>query len=98
MTSPGTTQLMGTRTGSRWPSIRLHTGYSMILQGDTGISAGVESDLQSIIGQARIIPLYSQVTGNGNNAQFTIVKFVGVTILEVNLNGSTTSKHVTIQP
>ncbi len=75
------------------------TGYAMILQGDTGVSAGVESELQSIMGQPRILPLYkSPVVGNGNNAQFTIVKFVGVTILEVKLTGSMISKHITIQP
>ncbi len=75
-----------------------YTGYAMVLQGDTGISAGVQNDLESIIGQARILPLYSSVLGNGNNAQFTIVKFVGVTIVDVKLTGSTTSKHITIQP
>jgi len=74
------------------------TGYSMSLQGDTGVSAGVETEFQSIIGQARIIPLYKSVSGNGNNAQFTIVKFVGVTVLEVDLHGSLSDKHITIQP
>jgi hypothetical protein len=72
--------------------------HTVILQGDTGVSAGVKDELASIIGQPRIIPLYSSVTGNGNNAHYTIVAFVGVTILEVDLTGSLSSKHITIQP
>jgi hypothetical protein len=80
------------------PDASSPTGYSMILQGETGISAGMEADLRSIIGQPRILPLYATVSPTGTTAQFTIVKFVGVTILEVNLSGSTTAKHITIQP
>src|SRR5262249_43556628 len=72
---------------------------SLILQGDTGISAGVMDDLVSIIGKPRIIPLYMPpVTGPGDNARFTIVAWAGVTVLEVDLTGSLESKHVTIQP
>jgi Flp pilus assembly protein TadG len=71
---------------------------SVILNGDTGISAGAKDDLTAIIGQPRIIPLYSSVTGNGNNANYTIVAFVGITITEVVLTGSLQDKHITIQP
>ncbi|NND97437.1 MAG: hypothetical protein HKN47_08945, partial [Pirellulaceae bacterium] len=38
------------------------------LNGDTGISAGVKDEIASIIGQKRIIPIFSSVSGNGNNA------------------------------
>lgn len=68
------------------------------LQGDTGVSAGVKDDLIAIIGQPRIIPLYSTVSGPGNNARYTIVGFAGIVITEVVLTGSLASKHVTIQP
>lgn len=71
---------------------------SMIMEGDTGVSAGVKDELTSIVGQARIIPLYNQVTGNGENAQYTIVGFAGVRVLEVVLTGSLANKHLTIQP
>jgi Flp pilus assembly protein TadG len=74
------------------------TTNTLILQGDTGISAGVKDELASIIGQPRIIPLYSSVSGPGNNARYTIVAFAGITITEVVLTGSLSSKHVTIQP
>jgi hypothetical protein len=38
------------------------------------------------------------VVGNGNNATYTIVNFVGVTVLDVKLTGALSSKRVTIQP
>jgi Flp pilus assembly protein TadG len=69
----------------------------LFLNGDTGISAGVKDELASIIGKPRIIPIFSSVTGNGNNAQYTIVKWQGIRIMAVKLTGSMSQKHVTIQ-
>jgi Flp pilus assembly protein TadG len=74
------------------------TTGSISMHGTPGIHAAMQSDLQSIIGQGRIIPLYSKVTGTGNNAQYTVVGFAGCTVLDVNLGGSLKSMHVTIQP
>jgi hypothetical protein len=71
---------------------------TLILQGDTGISAGITSALTSIIGQPRIIPLYSSASGNGNNCNYTIVGFAGIAITEVVLTGPLSDKHITIQP
>lgn len=68
------------------------------LNADTGISAGVKDELASIKGQPRIIPIFSSVCGNGNNAHYTIVKFVGVRIMDVKLTGKMSGKHVTVQP
>lgn len=68
------------------------------LNGDTGISAGVKDELASIKGEPRIIPIFNKVVGPGNNANYTIVKFVGVRILDVKLTGSMSSKRVIIQP
>jgi hypothetical protein len=68
------------------------------LNGDTGISAGVKDELASIIGQPKVLPVFREVTGNGNNATYTIVDFVGVRVLDVKLTGSVSSKRVTIQP
>jgi Flp pilus assembly protein TadG len=70
----------------------------LFLNGDTGISAGCKDDLASIIGKPRIIPIFSTVVGPGNNAEYTIVKFVGVRITYVKLTGSMASKKVMIQP
>lgn len=71
---------------------------TMTLNGDTGISAGVKDELASIIGQTRIIPVFSSVTGNGNNATYNIVRWVGVRIMAVKLTGSMSSKYLIVQP
>ena len=68
------------------------------LNGDTGISAGIKDELQSIIGEPRIIPIFRTVQGPGNNAQYTILAFAGIRILDVKLTGSMSSKRVIIQP
>lgn len=68
----------------------------MELNGDTGISAGIESELKRIIGMPRVIPIFSDVSGPGNNAQYTIVKFVGIRLLSVKLRGG--NKYVIAQP
>jgi hypothetical protein len=67
------------------------------LNGDTGISAGVKDELASIIGQPRVIPVFSQVMGPGNNAEYTIVKWIGIRIMEVKLTGPMSKKRLTIQ-
>lgn len=87
------------------PSDLAHHGGSLVfdasgklyLNGDTGISAGVKDELESIKGQPRIIPIFSAVTGNGNNAMYTIVKWQGIRIMNVKLTGSMSQKNVMIQ-
>jgi hypothetical protein len=78
--------------------LRLGDDGTLPLNGETGISAGFEADLQSIIGQPRTIPLFSQVSGPGNNAWFTITGFAGIRIMEVKLTGAVSKKRVIIQP
>ncbi|HEX6960518.1 MAG TPA: pilus assembly protein TadG-related protein [Lacipirellula sp.] len=68
------------------------------LNGDTGISAGVKDELASIKGKPRLIPIFSTVVGPGNNAQFTIVHWAGIRIMDVKLTGSMSSKRVIVQP
>ena len=69
----------------------------LILSGDPGQKLGaIEPELRKIIGQTRIIPLYSKVSGAGNKAEFTIVSFAAVRILAAELTGST--RFVKIQP
>jgi len=70
----------------------------LMLNGDTGISAGVKDELASIRGKPRIIPIFRKVEGPGNNAMYTIVKFVGVRIMDVKLTGSMNTKRVIVQP
>lgn len=68
------------------------------LNGDTGLSAGIKDDLESIIGKPRAIPIFTTVSGNGNNSMYTVVGFVGIRIMYVKLTGSMSSKKVVIQP
>jgi len=76
----------------------LDANGELLLNGDTGISAAVKSDLSAIIGQKRIIPIFTTLSGNGNTAWYTIVRFEGVRILEVKLTGAMKQKRVIIQP
>ena len=66
------------------------------LNGNPGISNGIKDELAAIIGQPRAFPIFSNVTGPGNNATYTIIKFVGATIVEVQLTGN--NKRVIVQP
>jgi Flp pilus assembly protein TadG len=77
-------------------TIQLGSDGTLTLQGNPGISAAMNSDLASIRGMKRIIPLYQTVSGEGDNCNYVIVAFAGTTILDVNLTG--TDKHITIQP
>jgi len=78
--------------------LTLDSNGQLILAGNPGISAGVKSALTTVVGDPRIIPIFSTVTGQGANAQYTIVAFVSVRVLQVQLTGSMSSKTVTIQP
>jgi Flp pilus assembly protein TadG len=71
---------------------------TLTLYGDTGLSAGFKSELEAIKGQPRIIPIFSEVSGPGNNAIFTIVEFTGIRIMNVKLTGKMKCKNVIIQP
>jgi Flp pilus assembly protein TadG len=78
-------------------TLALNDAGVLYLNGDTGISAGVKDDLASIIGKPRIIPIFSQVSGPGNNATYTITDFGGIRITSVKLTGSPANKKVMIQ-
>ena len=78
--------------------LEFDTYGKLYLNGDTGISAGIKDELASQIGKPKMIPIFESATGNGNNAMYTIVDFVGVRILEVKLTGPMNQKRVIIQP
>jgi Flp pilus assembly protein TadG len=83
-----------------WPDLPSIVVASMAdpvaINGDPGISAGMESAVTSVVGQPRIIPLYSTVSGTGNNSMYEIVGFAPITIVDVKLKGG--SKYIRIQP
>ena len=77
--------------------LSLDSNGELKLSGNPGLKIGVvEPPLQSIVGQSRIIPLYSEVTRQGQNATYNVVAFAGVRILEVELKGG--DKRVMVQP
>lgn len=73
-------------------------GSPLELNGDTGISAGIEAALKDVIGEVKAIPLFTSVSGPGNNATYVISRFVGVRIMDVRLTGNPNKRHVTVQP
>lgn len=73
-------------------------GEPLQLNGDTGISAGIEEALKDVIGEVKAIPLFTSVSGPGNNATYEISRFVGVRIMDVRLTGNPSKRHVTVQP
>lgn len=77
---------------------KLNSDGTLLVSGDPGMSNGIKDDLTAIIGQARTIPLYSTVQGNGNNTTYTLVGFAGARIVGVNLTGSPGSRYVLAQP
>ena len=78
--------------------LRLGPDGTLSLNGDTGLSAAVKDELEAIKGEPRAIPIFSQVTGPGNNSQYTITGFVGIRIVYVKLTGAMKKKCVVIQP
>lgn len=78
--------------------LRLNSDSHLMLNGDTGLSAGFKDELEAIKGQGRIIPIFDQVSGNGNNAMYRIVAFAGIRILDVDLTKAMDKKRVIIQP
>ena len=79
-------------------ALRIPAGGTITLSGNPGLSAGIKDNLAAIWGQPRAIPIFSSCTGNGNNANYTIVKFVGVRVLFSQLTGNPSSKQVIVQP
>ncbi len=68
----------------------------LILEGDTGISAGIKDEILAIIGQCRSILLYEGVNLQGNNAEYNIVDMVGTRWMYSDLTGN--PKYLIIQP
>lgn len=81
-----------------WFGGELRFDEALELNGDTGLSAGIESVLKEIVGEVRAIPLFSSVSGPGNNATYVIDRFVGVRIMNVRIKGNPSKRHVVVQP
>jgi Flp pilus assembly protein TadG len=77
-------------------SLDLSITGTLPLAGNPGISSGIASALEAIVGQARIIPIYRQVVGTGSIAVYTIVGWGGVRVMSVQMSGG--DKRVVVQP
>jgi hypothetical protein len=64
--------------------------------GDSGLSTSVKDSFQQISGQSRIVPLYDVVVSPGDNAQYHIVAYAVVTIVQVDFTGN--PKKLWVQP
>lgn len=70
-------------------SLELNEQGELHLSGDPGLKLGaLQPELRKILGQVRMIPLYRSVSGSGNGADYTIVGFAGIRVLDVQLTGS----------
>ena len=67
------------------------------LQGDTGVSAGIKDELESIYGQCRSMLLFSTLNFPGNNAQFEVIDLAGIRIMQVEMTGALEYKHLSVQ-
>jgi Flp pilus assembly protein TadG len=77
--------------------ISLSFANPLSINGDTGLSAGIKAELEAIKGQPRAIPLFIDIPiGDGNEAYYRIVKFVGIRIMDVKLVGN--PKELILQP
>ena len=67
------------------------------VNGDTGLSAGIQSAVEDIMFTPRLIPIYDDVSGPGNNSEFHIVCWGVVEVIDVDLRGNLANKHLTIR-
>jgi len=65
------------------------------LDGNCGVRASLEDALASLIGREVFVCVHDQSAGEGANAQFHVINFACVTILEVQFTGS--DKHITVR-
>lgn len=80
-------------------SLQLGSGTAILkLGGNPGVSLGIRSALDSLVGQTVIVPIYdpAQSGGNGSNYMYGIVQFAAMTVLHNYFNG--VHSGVIVQP
>jgi hypothetical protein len=68
-------------------------GYLMV-EGSPGFKAGVESAVETRIGDTVAVLVYDQVTGEGANSQFRVRTFCAVGISAVRMTGPMSSRYI----
>ncbi|MBO0696902.1 MAG: hypothetical protein J2P46_00775 [Zavarzinella sp.] len=66
------------------------------IKGGPGLKSSLMPDLDAIIGQPRILPIFSSYTGQGSNTYYTIVGFLGVTVVKAEGRGS--NEDISFEP
>ena len=67
---------------------QIDAGQQISLQGETGLSTALKQSVQPINGQMRVVPIYQSVSGTGNTAEFVIVKWGIVKVIDSNWSGA----------
>ncbi len=75
--------------------LQFNENHELYLDGDPGISAGFKEDLSDIRGQPRAVPIFRDVSGNGDNGVYQIIEWAGIRIADVHLKGG--QKRVIVQ-
>jgi len=78
--------------------LELTGAATLQVEADPGMTASIKNALADVVGHPKTIMLYNQVQGSGDNARFTISRFVGVRIVDFHMTGAARNKYVLIQP
>jgi hypothetical protein len=79
--------------------LKLDSSGEIFLEGDAGISAAFKEELMAIVGEPRMIPVFSVYPDeDGDDATYCIVKFCGVRVVDVELSGRLSDKRIIVQP
>jgi hypothetical protein len=78
--------------------LELDAGGQLSLEGATGIDLSIQSDLDYIRGRPRIIPVFTEAQGGGDDTNYCIGAFVGVRVVYVDLTGATGNQCIMVQP
>ncbi|MFH1738941.1 MAG: pilus assembly protein TadG-related protein [bacterium] len=72
--------------------------FAKWLQGDTGVSTAIQSAVNDIKGEPRLIPLHRNYYGSGNNMMYEVVRFAGVRVVNVVMTGALEYRHIDVRP
>jgi Flp pilus assembly protein TadG len=76
--------------------LTLDSNGKLFLSGDPGISAGFKGALAEIRGEPRVVPIFSDVQGDGAGSIYTVTGWAGIRIADVDLGSE--NKFVIVQP
>lgn len=77
-------------------SLQIGDDGTLLLGGRPGTIATLKTEFEAIRGELRIIPIFRSVSGNGNNAVYRLIEWVGVRVMYSDFQGS--PKKVIVQP